>query len=141
MTEEHYSQADLYEEAARQYKDLTEDHDFSCVAEGMRSREPWDSLGDDDFGKAHHEVDRLLGSAADVSRWAVELGADGLVPDRHSVDYGRHPEKAGPLLRLHFAFDSEVDSEGRHDLVSFIAEHVSMALKSILSADQEESDG
>ena len=131
-----YTDADLRAEAARQHQTATEDPDFVGIAEQMdgaliestivdpdpeTGTEPitgrtWDSLSPDEFGKAHRAIDDILGRAADVSDWAINLGADGLEPSEQRLDVG-----SGPRVRIHFAFASDMSEADRRDFVAEIA--------------------
>lgn len=138
MTDLPYTDADLYAEAARQHKELTEDPDFMGVGEQMEgeripstvtdpdaaatTREggrTWDMLAADDFDAANNRIADLIGGAADVSKWAVQLGADGLQPDDHELTW-----KAGdqPIVRVHFAFHEGLSPEARDHLVAAVGE-------------------
>lgn len=127
-----YTEADLRAEAARQHQTATEDPDFVGIAEQMdgafidstvvdsdpeTGTEPvtgrtWDQLDEEEFGKAHRAIDDILGRAADVSDWAIELGADGLEPDEEHVDI------AG--ARIHFAFDPGMPEEMRASVIAAV---------------------
>jgi hypothetical protein len=96
MTDRPYTDADLRAEAARQHHDLTEDPDFMGVGEQMEDSfvpslraddsvpslaTTWSAaLDGDDYGDAQRKIHDLLTNAADVSEWAVQLGAAGLTP-------------------------------------------------------------
>jgi hypothetical protein len=87
MTSAPYTKADLRAEAARQHATLTQDPDFLGIGEQMEGHKipsrgdfQWDQLSDDDYDAARAAVDDLLTNAADVSEWAVQLGAAGLTP-------------------------------------------------------------
>ncbi|WP_331764790.1 hypothetical protein [Streptomyces sp. NBC_01238] len=102
MTQQPYTDADLRAEAARQLGALTEDPEFMGVGEQMNgadisSRGPeedeegridpdagawkWDELLDEDqFNAAQRKIHNLITGAADVSQWAIQLGAAGLTP-------------------------------------------------------------
>ncbi|MFF1916178.1 hypothetical protein ACFVYE_32245 [Streptomyces sp. NPDC058239] len=99
MTQQPYTEADLRAEAARQHADLAKNSDEGCVGDGMeRGRVPsvetekdgsartWAELLDpegddtDEFRAAQQEIHALITSAADVSTWAIQLGAAGLTP-------------------------------------------------------------
>lgn len=137
MTDQPYTTADLLAEAARQHKAATEDPDFSGIGEQMEGHKipsrddfQWDQLDEDDYDKAMRAIDDLLGKAADVSRWAVDLGADGLEPDEHQFTL-----KAGetPFIRVHFAFAPDLSDEGRTAFVEGLgaaaAREMSLALQ------------
>jgi hypothetical protein len=94
VTDRPYTDDDLRAEAACQFATLTEDPEFMCVGEGMEdsivaSTEPeggrtWGELlpykadGGEAYNAAQRKIHALINGAADVSEWAVNLGADGL---------------------------------------------------------------
>ncbi|MFJ6073663.1 hypothetical protein ACIQFU_22950 [Streptomyces sp. NPDC093065] len=102
MTDHPYTDNDLRAEAARQHATLTDDPDLMGVGEQMEyawvpsvettedgSARTWkqllvveDETGDDEdytaFGEAQRKIHDLIQGAADVSEWAVSLGAAGL---------------------------------------------------------------
>ena len=114
MTDQPYTDDDLRTEAAKQHKTATEDPDFSGIGEQMDGTDPWSNLGDDDFDTAMRAVDKLLSNAADVSRWAIDLGADGLepLPEQLSAQTAN-----GPWFRLHFAVRPDMPDHMRRALV------------------------
>ncbi|MEU9198874.1 hypothetical protein [Streptomyces sp. NPDC048332] len=137
MSDQPYTNDDLIAEAARQHATLTEDPDFMGVGEamegaGIESQGPeedeegfvdpaaqawqWDELLDEDeFSAAQRKIHDLINGAADVSAWAVQLGADGLQPEDHTLSVDADDR---PLVRLHMAFAPELDDAAR---VSFTA--------------------
>ena len=124
MTDQPYTDDDLRAEAARQLRTATEDPDFSGISEQMeghkiRSRGDfqWDQLGDSDFDRAQRAIDDLLGDAADVSEWAVNLGADGLEPEDHSITIKGDGQ---PVVRVHFAFASRLSDDAREAFVAAV---------------------
>lgn len=126
MTDRPYTDDDLRTEAAKQHKTATEDPDFSGIGEQMDGTEPWTNLGDDDFDTAMRAIDDLLGKAANVSRWAVDLGADGLQPsDEHAITLDGDGK---PIARIHFAFEPGMPAEMRAALVQGIGEAINDAL-------------
>lgn len=147
MTDRPYTDDDLRAEAARQLANLSdhlnadrvgqemcgaeiesqtpkpdEDGDDAPVAKGWE----WDEVLDDEqFGKAERAVHGLINGAADVSKWAINLGADGLEPSTEhaiSVDAGR------PIARIHFAFEPDMPDEMRTGLVEGIGDSINDAL-------------
>lgn len=147
MTDQPYTDADLRAEAARQYFSATTDPDFMGIGEqmdgspiestfydasGQRHEQGrvWDQLDRKDFDDAQRAIDDLLGKAADVSQWAVDIGADGLEPDEHQFTL-----KAGetPFIRVHFAFAPDLSDEGRTAFVEGLgaaaAREMSLALQ------------
>ena len=138
MTERPYTDDDLRAEAARQHALSAEDPDFMGIGERMegafvestvvdpdptQGTEPvtgttWDQLDREDFNAAQRGIDDLLTSAADVSEWAVNLGADGLQPTAHTVQLGVDPGDGDrPRVRLHFAFHPDLPDEDRDHFV------------------------
>lgn len=141
MTDQPYTDDDLRAEAARQHKSATEDPDFSGIGEQMEgSKIPsrgdfqWDELGDDDFDAAMHAIDGLLGKAANVSAWAVDLGADELEPDEH-----RFTLSAGekPIIRVHFGFAAELSDDARDAFVQGLGESAAREMRLALEERAE----
>ncbi|WP_406444460.1 hypothetical protein OHB14_36495 [Streptomyces sp. NBC_01613] len=146
MPDRPYTDEDLRTEAARQLATSMEDPDFMGIGEQMdgafidstvvdpdesgQGREPitgttWDQLAPHEFGEAQREIDDLLGKAADVSEWAINLGADGLQPDGHVVTLGADDK---PIARIHFAFEPDMPDDMRTALVEGIGEAIADAL-------------
>lgn len=109
MTDLPYTDADLRMEAASQHHAATRDPDFMGIGEQMTD-ETWRSLSEDGFDAARRSVDGLLSSAADVSEWAIGLGADGLVPSSNVLGM-----QAGetPIVRVHMAFHPDMGEAAR----------------------------
>ena len=127
MTDRPYTDADLRAEAAHQHSILTTEVDFMGIGEAMDGSEidstgtTWDQLGDGEFDTAQRAIDDLLGKAADVSEWAINLGADGLEPDGHTFQLGAQgpsdDDPDMPFVRLHFAFNPAATDEERDRFV------------------------
>lgn len=138
MTDRPYTDEDLRIEAARQHAVLTENPDFVGVGEQMDGSyvestvidedpdfqpegDTWDALAPHDFEAAQRDVHSLVNGAADVSEWAVNLGADGLQPDGHTLQLGS--KEAGdddseqPFVRMHFAFHPDATDAERDRFV------------------------
>jgi hypothetical protein len=109
MSDRPYTDDDLRAEAARQHATLTEDPDFVGVGEQMDDEE-WRSLNADDFDAAQRSIHDLINGAADVSEWAVNLGADGLEPSPHVINLDGDN---GPFVRIHFAFHPDMPERDR----------------------------
>ncbi|MFI8853643.1 hypothetical protein ACIGW3_26105 [Streptomyces sp. NPDC053499] len=144
MTETPYTDEDLRAEAARQHVALTKDPDFMGVGEQMDGRpipstivglapesgEPsemsrrWHQLDEDDFDAAQRKIHKLISSAADVSAWAVDLGADGLEPEDHTITLDGDDT---PLIRVHLAFRSDMSDADR--------QHFAMRLGRLVAKD------
>lgn len=117
MTDLPYTDADLYAEAARQHHALTEDPDFMGVGEQMDGRRipstddglggmGWDGLPDDHYRAAQRRIHDLINDAADVSEWAVQLGAAGL---SETVTHGWHCSGRGWDLAVQIAHHQQID--------------------------------
>ena len=129
MTDRPYTDGDLRAEAARQHKNATEDPEFSGIGEQMEGHKipsrgdfQWDQLGDHDFDTAMRAIDDLLSDAADVSEWAINLGADQLEPHAHALDLGDR------RVRVHFAFAPDMSDDDRNDLISQFAAFMTYGL-------------
>jgi hypothetical protein len=135
MTDRPYTDDDLLAEAARQHVALTEDPDFMGVGEQMQGSEiesllppeeadgaegpHWDEVLDEDqFSDAQRRIHGLISSAADVSEWAVHLGADGLEPLPEQLT--AHTDYS-PWFRLHFAVRPDMPDDMRRALVEGVA--------------------
>lgn len=136
MTDLPYTDEDLRAEAARQYYISTTDPDFMGIGEQMDGAQiasryqgdddadgiTWDeALTREEFGTAQRAIDDLLGKAADVSEWAVDLGADGLTPVEHSITVGTPDD---PQIRIHFAFAASQTPEQQAAFVNAIAHRI-----------------
>jgi hypothetical protein len=127
VTDQPYTDDDLRAEAAGQHRVLLSDPDFMGIGEQMDGSEiestfhdeagqrhdngrTWDQLSREDFDDAQRRIDALLEAAADVSEWAVNLGADGLEPEEHQFTLSAGPK---PIIRVHFAFAPEMSDEAR----------------------------
>jgi hypothetical protein len=153
MDNQPYTDTDLRTEAARQHATLIKDPDFMGVGEMMQDSEvaslapqhtaedidgqpndadgvTWSQLlppeADDceAYDLAQNGIYDLIQGAADVSEWAINLGADGLEPEDHqiTVNAGR------PIARIHFAFEPGMSDEMRAALVEGIGEAIADAL-------------
>jgi hypothetical protein len=142
MTERPYTDEDLRAEAARQHAILTEDPDFVGVGEQMADTEIesllppaeadgaqgpcWDdALDEDQFDEAQRAIHDLITGAADVSEWAVNLGADGLAPydGQLTID-----GDAKPIARIHFAFAPDMPEDMRMALVEGVGQAIARHL-------------
>jgi hypothetical protein len=142
MTDRPYSDNDLRVEAARQHAALTEDPDFMGVGEQMQDTEidsllppaeadgaegpHWDEvLNEDQFDEAQRKIHDLINGAADISQWAIDLGADGLEPEDHTLSVDGDGK---PLVRLHCAFHPDMDDRARIAFISGLAKAMANAL-------------
>ncbi|MFJ1697622.1 hypothetical protein ACIOHC_21320 [Streptomyces sp. NPDC088252] len=125
-----YTDDDLRAEAANQHASLTEDPEFMCIGEAMGDsiiastgdgpNLTWGDLlpNEDAFSTAQKKIRDLIVGAADVSEWAVNLGADGLEPDGHTLQLGVDPGNGDqPRIRVHFAFHPDMPAPARDQFV------------------------
>ncbi|WP_439947241.1 hypothetical protein [Streptomyces sp. BBFR109] len=142
MTGRPYTDDDLRAEAARQHAKFTAEPDEGLVGEVMESgnvlslgerddARTWTELlepdGDEtpEYTEAQRAVTDLIRGAADVSKWAINLGADGLEPDHHAITIG---SKDSPIARIHFAFAPDLDDDLRNALVEGIGQFIADSL-------------
>lgn len=130
MTEQPYTRDDLLTEAAHQYSSLTQDPDWMGVGEGMEGDELWDSLSEREFGEAQREIHSLLTSAADVSTWAIEVGAADLEP-HEPMTWAGH--SSGDVLAVQVATSPRIAPERRDQLVREVQDAVSKAVVRVLN--------
>jgi len=141
MTDQPYTDHDLRAEAARQHAGLTEDPDFMGVGEQLEGRyvhfevvdaehgdlmpppgtPRWDELDEDEFETAQRKIHDLIDGAADVSEWAVNLGADGLEPLPEQLTAR---SDNGPWFRLHFAVRPDMSEAARRALVEGVGAEI-----------------
>lgn len=137
-----YTDEDLRAEAARQHVALTEDPDFMGIGEQMQDTEieslippeeadgaegtHWDELLDEDqFNEAQRQIHDLINGAADVSEWAINLGADGLEPSgEHLITVSADNGVERPIARIHFAFEPGMPEEMRTAFVQGIGQSI-----------------
>ncbi len=132
MTEQPYTDTDLRAQAVTALAALADDPDFMSIGEGMEDayvkstsegddRQTWGDLlpYNHDDGNAYNEAQRkihsLVQGAADLSEWAVHLGADSLQPSEHQLNIG------DGRARIHFAFAPDMSEADRRDFVAMIA--------------------
>jgi hypothetical protein len=132
MTDRPYTDNDLRAEAAAQYATALRDPDFMGIGEQMEdSTVPSTEDGDtgltwhellvpegggsyEAYGEAQRAIDDLLGKAADVSEWAIDIGAEGLEPLDSVLSMQTN---TGPLVRIHFAVRPDMPDHMRRALV------------------------
>ncbi|WP_086710266.1 hypothetical protein [Streptomyces antimycoticus] len=141
-TETPYTEDDLRAVAAAQHAALTEDPDFMGVGEqmdddtvmsteGTDGGRTWAELLDPDgdgteaYESAQRRIHDLINGAADMSKWAVDLGADGLQPEDHTITLDGDGK---PLVRLHLAFHPDMDNAAREGFAMRLARVMADAL-------------
>ncbi|MFJ4682001.1 hypothetical protein [Streptomyces sp. NPDC088789] len=132
MTARPYTDDDLRAEAARQHYTATEDPDYMGVGEQMEGRDvtpdggvAWNDFSDETFDAAQRSIHDLINGAADVSRWAINLGADGLEPLDSSLAMST---TIGPLVRIHFAVRPDMPEEMRTALIEGVGMEIAKYL-------------
>ncbi|MEV2249370.1 hypothetical protein AB0I94_02235 [Streptomyces sp. NPDC050147] len=125
MTDRPYTDDDLRTEAARQHATLTEDPDYVGVGEQMDGTEvtpdggvTWDDFSLATYDTAQRAIHDLISGAADVSAWAINLGADGLEPSEDTLSI-EGDEK--PIVRVHFAFATDMPADVRESFVTGVS--------------------
>lgn len=110
-----YSDEDLRAHAARLHAGAASDADERIRPTVQRR---WGSeLDVDQIDEVCDEVTGLLDSTVNVSRWAVDLGVDGLVPDEEHVDIA----DGGRIgVRIHFAFHPATPEEMRASVIAAV---------------------
>ncbi|MEV6569966.1 hypothetical protein [Streptomyces sp. NPDC051577] len=129
MTSTPYTDTDLRAEAARQHAELLAGPDYAGIGEQMQGQEvtpnggvDWDDFSDETFGKAQRAVHDLITRAADLSEWAVNIGADGLEPaisDSVSLKVGDRT-----LVRVHVAFERGLPDDLRQAFIQSLGEDI-----------------
>jgi hypothetical protein len=133
-----YTNADLRTEAARQHHLLTSQPTarevlgrmLDAPVQSTRSEHDEDGMTWDaavncaDLDEPTTAVTDLIRDAANVSQWAVSLGADGLVP---STEHEITLNAGRPIARIHFAFEPDMPEEMRNDLVAGIGDAINEA--------------
>ncbi|MDX2841466.1 hypothetical protein PV377_21240 [Streptomyces ipomoeae] len=148
MNDRPYTDDDLRAEAARQHAGLTEDPDFMGVGEGMEDRYVQSTVTDPDseiertgstwgellpynhddgnaYNQAQRAIHKLISRAADLSGWAVDMGADGLEPADDCLSLKGDGK---PIVRIHFAFAPTVPDDVRQHLIGGVAQAIDAEL-------------
>lgn len=84
-----------------------------------------DQLDGEAFDEACEQVVQTLERAADLSAWAVNLGADGLEPAVQTLTVDGDGK---PLVRVHLAFAPHLDVQARNAFVTGLAHRISDGL-------------
>ncbi|MFJ8146006.1 hypothetical protein ACIQ6R_13130 [Streptomyces sp. NPDC096048] len=140
MTDHPYTDTDLRAEAARQHAVLTEDPDFVGVGEQMEDRHIQSTVIDEDpdfapegatwagsldpegdgtdaYAEAQRKIHGLIQGAADVSEWAVNLGAAGLT---RTVSMGWYVTGSSWDLAVQIAHLPQIKPEVRDEIESAV---------------------
>ncbi|MER6235919.1 hypothetical protein ABT185_07565 [Streptomyces clavifer] len=133
MPDQPYTPADLAAEAARQHAELAKNTDgrqvlvrmldatvASTLIEDGDTGLTWDeALNCPQFEEPQQAIHDLIVGAADVSAWAVQLGADGLEPEDHTLTVDGDGR---PLVRLHCAFHPDLGDISRVAFMNGLAQ-------------------
>lgn len=144
MTDRPYTDDDLRTEAARQHTaairsitpseiadHMDRGHVLSTKTEDEATRRTWAELlnpdGDDtnEFKAARQQIDDLISRAADLSGWAVDLGADELEPADECLSL---KGDGAPIVRIHFAFAPTVADDVRQHVIGGVAQAIDAEL-------------
>jgi hypothetical protein len=126
-----YTEDDLRAEAARQHASLTADPDFIGVSEMMEGEvipstmtdigfvegeqyelcQGWHQLAPEHFEAAHRSVSDLLDKVINVSEYAIDCGAEGLVPTEHRLVRG--VETGVVCAAFHISLDPHLELDQR----------------------------
>jgi len=88
-----------------------------------------DLLDENGIGEVASKVHALIEGAPDVTRWAINLGADGLEPDHHTIQLGVDPGDGDrPRIRMHFAFHPDMPDADRDHFVMALSKVVLRSL-------------
>jgi hypothetical protein len=123
MTDRPYTDTDLRTLAAHLHAGAARNADDRIRPSVQRQ---WGTELDlDQIDEACDEMTGLLDSAANVSRWAVNLGADGLEPTEHVIDLD-NPD--GPFVRIHLAIHPDMPEADRLRLHAGLKQAITDAL-------------
>ncbi|WP_432182075.1 hypothetical protein [Streptomyces sp. NBC_00063] len=124
MTDRPYTDDDLRALAATLHSRAAANTDIA-IRPAVESK--WgDQLDDEAYDEASDQIVRILDRAADTSAWAVHLGADGLAPsDEHQITLDGD---AKPIVRIHFAFEPDMDERMKNALVTGISQAIAAEL-------------
>ncbi|CAM5265553.1 hypothetical protein [Streptomyces fumanus] len=132
MSDQPYTDDDLRAEAARQLsahgpgasREQTYAAMLDAPIESTRDTDgpTWsEALDAPDLSTPAATINALINDAADVSEWAVHLGADGLEPLGEQLT--AHTQN-GPWFRLHFAVRPDMPDDMRRALVEGIGQEI-----------------
>ncbi|GGV69005.1 hypothetical protein GCM10010294_25330 [Streptomyces griseoloalbus] len=123
MSDRPYTDDDIRAEAARLLAIASANADDAIRPAVQRK---WGGKADSEaIDEACDQIVTLLDGAADVSEWAVSLGADGLEPDGHTLQLGVDPGDGDrPRIRLHFAFHPDMADADRDHFVMALSKVV-----------------
>jgi hypothetical protein len=127
MTDQPYTDADLRAAAALMHYALTTEPNPADADSVLSGHAAWAhvEVGSDEEDQLRESVVELVSSAADVSEWAINLGADGLQPEEHQITVQGNGR---PIARIHFAFEPDMPDTMRTALVEGIGQAIGDAL-------------
>jgi hypothetical protein len=125
-TDRPYTDDDLRTEAARH---LNDGMDGLEILTAMADRAPWDALTTDDFNSAHGAVVQLVDSAADLSEWAIALGAAGLKP---VADIGVRLTTGGHPVAVQIAIDPDLTDQAQAELITELTAAITSTASRVL---------
>jgi hypothetical protein len=116
-----FTDEDLKAAAALMHYALTIEPNPADASAGLSDNPRWLLVepGSEHDEQLRESVVELVSGAADISRWAVDLGADGLEPEEHQFTLNAGPK---PIIRVHFAFAPEMSDDSRGAFVQGLGE-------------------
>lgn len=125
MTDHPYTDEDLRSAAALMHYAMTTEPNPADADSVLSGHPAWAhvEVGSDEEDTLRESVVELVSGAADVSEWAINLGADGLEPsDDHVITVNADNGVERPIARIHFAFEPDMPEEMRTALVQGIGQ-------------------
>ncbi|NJP71919.1 hypothetical protein [Streptomyces sp. C1-2] len=136
MTDRPCTDDDLRAAAALMHYALTTEPNPADADAVLSGHPAWANVevGSGEEDDLRESVVELVSGAADVSEWAVNLGADGLKPDEHQLTWSAGQQ---PIVRVHFAFHDGMSAEARDYLVTAVGEAVGEEMRAAFSSPTE----
>lgn len=129
MNDNRYTAEDLRAAAALMHYALTiQPNPADADAALSADLDKWSRIGvgSDEEEELRESVVELVSGAADVSRWAVDLGADQLKPsNEHAITVQGNGR---PIARILFAFEPDMPEDMRTALVEGLGNAMANAL-------------
>lgn len=124
MGDRPYADQDLCSAAALMHYAMTTEPNPTDADSVLSGHPAWAhvEVGSDEEDTLRESVVELVSGAADVSQWAINLGADGLQPHARAINIGWND---GPLqARIHIAFPAAMPDGERDQFVTDIADAI-----------------
>ena len=127
MTDLPYTDEDLRSAAALMHYAMTTEPNPADADSVLSGHPAWAhvEVGSDEEDRLRESVVELVSGAADVSEWAINLGADELQPTSDCLTF-KGDER--PIVRVHFAFPADMPDEARQAFVTGAGEAIATQL-------------